>query len=102
MITITIEKGEVDINDNKLTWGQREIIRNTFFDIAKETITPESTVSARIKRVEYAVKEIRENGVKHGFSKEWFFDLSVEDGDKIMSVINEIDLKKNIPSAEPK
>lgn len=102
MKTLKLSKSEVDISEEKMTWGQREIVRHTLMDLLKETITPESMLASRIKRIEYAIKEIREDGKKVGFTKEWMTSLSIEDGDTLIGAINEVDLKKNTQSDETK
>ena len=93
---IKLSKYEVDISEDKMTWGQKEIVRFTFIEPNTGKITAESMLNSKIKRFEYAIKEIREGDKKIPFSSEWVMALCDEDGTLLVSEINEIDQKKNI------
>jgi hypothetical protein len=102
MKTIKLSKCEVDITEDKLKWGEKELVRFTLIDPVSGSITPESMLKSKIKRFEFAIKAIRENGKAIPFSKEWVMTLEDEDGTQLVDLFNEIDSKKNIALTQEK
>lgn len=96
MKTVKLSNCEVDINDEQLRWGQTLLIRGSLFDISKGTITPESQLESSFKRFEAGIIEIRKDGAKVVFSRDWFNGLSRSDGEKLNSEFVAIDEKKSI------
>ena len=102
MKTIKLSNCEIDISEDKLKWGEKELVRFTLIDPVSGSITPESMLKSKIKRFEFAIKTIRENGKIIPFSKEWVMTLEDEDGIKLVELFNEIDAKKNIALTQEK
>jgi len=95
MKTLKLTKWEVDMSEDKLKWGQRELIRFTLIDPTSGAISAESLLASKIKRFEFAIKEIRQDKTKIPFSKNWVMELEDEDGSQLVNTLNEIDEKKN-------
>ncbi len=102
MKTIKLSNCEIDVSEDKLKWGEKELVRFTLIDPISGSITPESMLKSKIKRFEFAIKAIRENGKVIPFSKEWVMTLEDEDGIKLVELFNEIDAKKNIALTQEK
>lgn len=98
MKTLKLSNCEVDISEDKLKWGERELVKFTLIDPNTGSITPESMLNSKIKRFEFAIKEIREGGKQMPFSRDWAMSLDPKDGELLVEELNEIDLKKNIES----
>jgi len=75
MKTLKLSKYEVDISEDKIKWGEREIIKFTFIDPLSGAVTAETMLNAKIKRFGFSIKEIREGDKKINFSKEWVMNL---------------------------
>ena len=102
MKTIKLSNCEVEIKDERLTWGENEMVRFSLLDIAKGTISAESQMDSRSKRMEYGILSIKENGKVIPYSKKWLMSLSQEDGEILAKEFDDIDSKKNIKSPENK
>lgn len=103
MKTIKLSKWEIEITEDKMKWGEKELVRFTLVDSTLGIVTPESMLNSKIKRFEFAIKNIRGvDGKKIPFSKEWVMSLEEEDGILIVEHLNSVDQKKNIASTEEK
>jgi hypothetical protein len=93
--TIKLSKCEVDIV-SFLTWGEKEEIQSVILNGVKmgmeglNGFNPNSIRESKYKAFEVCVKEIRENGEKKQFSREWIDNLSADDGDYLYSEIDEV------------
>ena len=99
--TIKLSKCEVDIV-SFLTWGEKEEIQSVILNGVKmgmeglNGFNPNSIRESKYKAFEVCVKEIRENGEKKQFSREWIDNLSADDGDYLYSEIDEVTNPKKI------
>jgi hypothetical protein len=93
--TIKLLNCEVDIIAF-LTWGEKEEIQavvlrgvNVGMD-GLNGFNPDSIRESKYKAFEVCIKEIRENGDKRQFSREWIDNLSVEDGDLLYAEVDQV------------
>jgi hypothetical protein len=102
MKTLKLSTCEVDISEDKIKWGERELIKFTLFNPTTGSITAQSMLDSKIKRFEISIKEIRVDGKKVAFSKEWALSLPSDDGELLVDTFNDIDQKKNIELTQEK
>ena len=99
MQTIKLSNCEVDIIDH-LSWGQVQQINNVIISGAKVNTTGVSDfdtntlLESKYKLLEIAVKEVREGGKAHGFTRDWMDNLSIEDGDALYTAVDALSKKK--------
>lgn len=95
-MVVKITKGEVHIKE-KLTWGQREEIIKEISKGVKvnqagmQEMSVGVTFDAKYKLLEMVIEKIIDNSGKEiAYSKEWFYNLDIDDGDKIFTMADEL------------
>ncbi|MFA5050952.1 MAG: hypothetical protein WC499_02455 [Patescibacteria group bacterium] len=99
-MNIKLSKAEVEIADS-LTWGQQELVKSVMLDGITlnggqpSGIDASKLVDAKYKLLELSIKKITDDkGVVIPFSKDWVFNLSVEDGELLYNTVDGIGKKK--------
>lgn len=93
--TITLSDCEVDIATH-LTWGEKEDIQGIIMNGANVTgdglrgYNTGAIRESKYKALEICVREIRKNGEKSQFSREWMDNLSLEDGSNLYEFVDEV------------
>jgi len=95
-MVLQITNAEVHIKE-KLTWGQREELVKEMSKGVKinemgiKEIDTGITFDSKYKLLEIAIEKIVDNqGKEIAYSKEWAYNLEVEDGDKIFKAVDEL------------
>ena len=110
-MVLKITNAEVHIKD-KFTWGQREELTKEMARGVKVTemglkeVDSGPTFEAKYKLLEMTIEKIIDDqGNEIQFSKDWMYNLDVEDGEKIFVAVDEIagglfgNKKKIVPSS---
>lgn len=100
IITLPISKEKIELSEESLTWGQKELIRFTMFDPMGGKITSQSMLDSRILRMKFAILAINDGEIT--FSDTWVMALKDQDGAFLIEEINKIDSKKNTTSESQK
>ena len=96
---VKLKDYEVKIKDS-FTWGDKEKIQNIYIKGASVDQTgikgfDTSVISeAKYTLLETAILEIKKGDEIINFSKEWMYNLSIEDGDKLYNEIDNNFVKK--------
>lgn len=98
---VELSAGKVEVIDS-ITWGQQEQIRAAMMGGIKVqglsdkerqemALDAEVIIRAKYKALEICVKKITlPDGTEKTYSKEWMDNLSIEDGDNLFAVVNEV------------
>jgi len=102
---VKLSKAEVKVKDS-LTWGDAQKIQGALMSGAKMSgkssnvkemgfdFDASAMLESKYVSLECTILEINENGKTIQFSRDWMDGLSIEDGDKLYSAVDEIAKKK--------
>lgn len=106
MKTVQLSECIVTLKDS-ITWGDKERIQQCYYKGVEVDATgvkdydASVVTNARYRAVEVCVIEIKKGEVSIPFSNEWMSNLTIEDGDKLFDVVNEITTpKKSSPTVQ--
>jgi hypothetical protein len=110
--TIKLSKCEVDII-TYLSWGEASDIQATLYQATKvNNLKPgmteddakdldidlglgESLINGKYKMAEVCIKEIREGEKKITYTRDWLYNLDIDDGNLLMEELDKIGKKKD-------